>query len=346
MKNSEVVFIQPHQVKISETAYPVIGSDDVLIKMEYVGVCGSDTHTFLDGPYIPPSDPNIKVRMGHEAAGEVVAVGERVIRFKAGDKVVIEPGVPCMKCRFCLEGKYNLCLNMDFLGTSPNYRGAMTEFMAYPERMTYHLPASLTALEGALIEPAAVGLHSAMLGQAAPGKKVVILGAGCIGLFVLQSCLLLGASEIIIVDIIGNRLELASKLGARVTLNATACDVKTSVMELTEGLGADIVFEATGLSSSASLAVQLISRGGRILIVGTIPVETPINFLKINREVTIQTVFRYVNTFPLVIESAVAGKIDLKSVVSQIYPYEQIQEALEDITTHKDQIIKGLIKIT
>jgi sugar/nucleoside kinase (ribokinase family) len=181
MKNSKAILQVPGTMKIISAEIPVPKEDEVLIKVEYVGICGSDVHGFESGPFIPPKDPNQEIGLGHECAGTVVAVGSRVRKFKPGDRVNIEPGVPCGHCRYCLEGKYNICPDVDFMATQPNYRGALTHYLCHPESFTYKLPDNMDTMEGALVEPAAVGMHAAMLADVKPGKKIIILGAGCIG---------------------------------------------------------------------------------------------------------------------------------------------------------------------
>ena len=214
MKNSEAILVTPKQFEIQECPVPEPKDHEILMKVEYVGMCGSDIHGFEFGPFIPPKDPNQKIGLGHEVAGEVVKVGSKVTRFKAGDKVLIEPGVPDDKCEYCRTGRYNICPDVDFMATQPNYKGALTQYMTHPEEWTYHIPEGMTTMEAALVEPAAVGMHAAILGGAQLGKSIVILGGGTIGLMVLQACKSLGATDITVVDIMQNRLDLALKLGA------------------------------------------------------------------------------------------------------------------------------------
>ncbi len=204
MKNSKAILKTPGTMTIMAADIPVPKENEVLIKVEYVGICGSDVHGFESGPFIPPKDPNQEIGLGHECAGKVIAVGKRVSKFKPGDRVNIEPGVPCGHCRYCLEGKYNICPDVDFMATQPNYRGALTHYLCHPESFTYKLPDNMDTMEGALVEPAAVGMHAAMLADVKPGKKIVILGAGCIGLMTLQACKCLGATNIAVVDVLEN----------------------------------------------------------------------------------------------------------------------------------------------
>ena len=345
MKNTEAILVTPGTMKIQDAPMPEPKDDEVLLKVEYVGICGSDIHGFESGPFIPPKNPNQKIGLGHECGGTVVGVGSKVKKIKVGDRVNIEPGIPCGKCKFCLSGHYNICPDVDFLATQPNYRGALTNYITHPESLTYKLPDNMDTMEGALVEPAAVGMHAAMEADVKPGKKIVILGAGCIGLMTLQACRVMGATEIVVVDMIEKRLNMAKKLGAMETINGGKEDTVARAKEILGDLGADIVFETAGARATAAQTTKLVMRGGRIMIVGTVPGDTPVNFLSINREVKIQTVFRYANNYPMTIEAISSGRFDVKSMVTDIYDYKDVQRAFEESLSRKSEIIKGVIKV-
>lgn len=345
MKNTKAILETPGKMVIKDADFPHPGKDEVLLKVDTVGICGSDVHGFESGPFIPPKDPNQEIGLGHECAGVIVEVGENVTDFKPGDRVCIEPGVPCGECEFCLSGHYKLCPDVDFMATQPNYRGALTNYLVHPASFTFHLPDNMDMTEGALVEPASVGMHAAMMGEARPGKKIVILGAGCIGLMTLQACKAMGANEIIVIDRIEKRLNKAKELGAKAVVDTRSEDAVQAVREIFGDLGADVVFETAGAQATARMAPELVKRGGKIMIVGTIPGETPIDFLKINREVTIQTVFRYANCYPTVIDAISSGRFDVKSMVTDVYPYQDVQRAFEESISRKDEMIKGVIKM-
>lgn len=345
MKNTEAILVTPGTMRIQEAAVPTPAENEVLVKVEYVGICGSDIHGFQSGPFIPPTDTNQKIGLGHECAGTVVRTGAKVTKFKPGDRVNLEPGVPCGKCRFCLSGHYNICPDVDFFATAPRYRGALTNYITHPEAFTYKLPDNMDTMEGALVEPAAVGVHAAMEADIKPGQKVVILGAGCIGLMTLQACKVMGASEIVVSDVIGKRLDMAKKLGASAVVNGMEEDTVSRCKELLGDLGADVVFETAGSPVTAKQTTQLVMRGGRIMIVGTVPGDTPVNFLRINREVHIQTVFRYANNYPMTMDMISSGRFDVKSMVTDVYDYRDVQRAFEESVSRKADIIKGVIKM-
>ena len=349
MKNSEAILVTPKHFEIQECPMPEPKDNEILMKVEYVGMCGSDIHGFEFGPFIPPKDPNQKIGLGHEVAGEVVKVGAKVTKFKPGDKVLIEPGVPDDSCEYCREGRYNICPAVDFMATQPNYKGALCQYMTHPEEWTYHVPEGMTTMEAALVEPAAVGMHAAILGEARLGKSIVILGAGTIGLMVLQACLSLGATDITVVDVMQKRLDLALKLGAKRVINGkeqNTVEVLRSE-ELYGDHGVELVFECAGAVFTAQQAVEIVSRGGKIMMVGTQSNPVPINFLKINREVTIQTSFRYCNNYPQPNEAIATGKFNVKDMVTHVYDYKDVQKAFEEAIdpVKKCDMIKGVVKV-
>ena len=343
--NSEAILVTPGTMEIKPCPVPEPVDDQVLIEVDTVGICGSDVHGFQCGPFIPPKDPNQKIGLGHEYAGVVVGVGPKVTKFKVGDRVCAEPGVPAPNTHYVLEGRYNICPTIDFLATQPNYRGALTHYITHPEGFVYHLPDSMDMVEGALVEPAAVGMHAAMKGGATLGKKIVILGAGCIGLMTLQACRSLGATEIVVVDVLQKRLDMAKKLGAAHVVNGKDQDTVAFCKDLFGDDGADIVFETAGSKFTCMQALDIVGRGNKIMIVGTISEPVPINFLKINREVTIQTVFRYCNNYQQTIDAISSGAFDVKSMVTHVYDYEDVQRAFDESVNCKADIIKGVIKV-
>lgn len=346
MKNTEAILVTPKKFEIQETEIRDPEGHELLIKVEYVGMCGSDIHGFEFGPFIPPKDPNQKIGLGHEVCGEVVKVGDKVQKFKVGDKVIVEPGVPDLSTNYSKTGRYNICPSVDFLATQPNYKGALTNYMLHPEEWCFKLPDNMDTMEGALVEPAAVGVHAARLGGARPNKSIVVFGAGCIGLMTLQACLANGATDVIVVDIVEKRLEKAKELGAKTVINSLETDLVEYIND-NYPLGVDLVFEAAGNQITTDQAVNIVARGGKIMMVGTHSKPVPINFLKINREVTIQTSFRYCNDFPETINAISSGKINVKTMVSNIYDYKDVQKAFEEAIDEKKklEIIKGVVKV-
>lgn len=196
----------------TERDIPTPKDDEVLVKLDYVGICGSDLHYYESGAigdYVvePP------FVLGHEPGGVVVEVGKDVKHLKVGDKVALEPGKTCGHCEFCKQGKYNLCPDVVFFATPP-VDGVFQEYVAHEADLCFKLPENVSTLEGALIEPLAVGFHAAIQGDAHLGQKAVVMGAGCIGLVSMMALKARGVSEVYVVDIMEKRLEKALELGA------------------------------------------------------------------------------------------------------------------------------------
>ena len=230
MKNKAFYMTGIEKMEPGEAPIPALKPNDVLIKIKAVGICGSDLHYFTKGnignfvvtpPYI----------LGHEAAGEIVSVGSHVKNLKVGDRVCMEPGVPCMACEECLTGHYNLCKDLTFWATPP-YEGCLCEYVVHSAAFTFKIPDKMSFVEGALIEPLAVGLHACNLGDVGLGQTVAIIGSGCIGLVTLLSAKARGATKIIIGDIIDKRLEKAAELGG-ITVNTSETSFADKVMKLT-----------------------------------------------------------------------------------------------------------------
>lgn len=327
-----------------EDEMPKPGPGEVVVEVEYVGVCGSDLHFFESG-MIGPRRIEGQQTLGHEAAGVVYEVGEGVTELAVGDRVAIEPGIACGKCRYCREGYYNLCPDVHFISSNP-YQGAMRQFIAHPANLCFKLPPNVSTLEGALIEPLAVGMHAARQSCVELGNTVVILGCGCIGLTTLLSVKAMGATRIIVTDLCDNRLEMATSLGATETINSGKVDPVARVMELTDNDGADIVFETAGSRFTAAQTGGLVRRGGVIMIVGNVFGETPFNFHQIStKEVTIKSVFRYRNIYPLAIKAIQSGKINVKAIASDIFDFNHIEEGMLKAIREKDNVVKVVIKV-
>lgn len=345
MDNTIAVLEKPGLMNIKPAPKPKPKDNEVLIKVSEVGMCGSDIHGFQFGPYLPPKDPNQVVGLGHEIAGIVEGIGKDVTNFKIGDRVCIEPGIPCYKCEFCLSGHYNVCPHVDFMATAPNYKGALTNYLTHPENLTFHLPDSMSLVEGALVEPAAVGVHAVEMGGNLLGKTIVILGSGAIGLMTTMVAKASGAGKIVVVDVLKNRLEKAKEVGATATFDGRDQNIIEEIKAIVGPYGADLVYETAGSVITAKLGLQLVKRTGKFLIVGTIPGETPVDFLSINREVTIQTVFRYVNDYPKTIDMINKGTLDVLKITDKYFDYRDTQKAFDFAVNNKSDFIKGVITV-
>ena len=252
-----------NKIGFTEAPIPTPKADEVLVKLDYVGICGSDLHYYETGAIgnfiVEP--PFI---LGHEPGGVVVEVGENVTHLKVGDKVALEPGKTCGHCEFCKQGKYNLCPDVIFFATPP-VDGVFQEYVAHEADLCFKLPENVSTMEGALIEPLAVGFHAANQGDAKLGQKAVVMGAGCIGLVSMMALKAKGVSEVYVVDIMDKRLEKAMELGATGVINGMKEDVLERVKELTGGLGTDLVIETAGTEITTRQAINIAKKGDSTL---------------------------------------------------------------------------------
>lgn len=333
------------KMEIRDIEMPKAGAKEVLVELEYVGICGSDVHYFHDGrcgDYKVEGD----FMLGHECAGTVVALGEGVEHLKVGDKVALEPGITCGQCEFCKTGRYNLCPDVQFLATPP-VQGCYENYIAFPENMCFKLPDSISTKEGALVEPLSVGMHAANQGDVKLGDSVVILGAGCIGLVTLLACKAHGATDITVVDVIPKRLDYALKLGATRVINGREADAVGEVDKLTDGAGVDKVFETAGSPITIQQTPYMVKNGGTIVLVGISAQEKiEYNFAKIMaKEARIESVFRYRNIYPQAIAAIADGIIDVSGIVTHEFDFDDIQEAFDCAINNKDEVVKAVIKI-
>ena len=333
------------KIGFTERDIPVPKDDEVLVKLEYVGICGSDLHYYESGAI---GDYVVKPPfvLGHEPGGVVVEVGKNVSHLKVGDRVALEPGKTCGHCEFCKEGKYNLCPDVIFFATPP-VDGVFQEYVAHEADLCFKLPDNVSTLEGALIEPLAVGFHAAIQGDAHLGQKAVVMGSGCIGLVSMMALKARGVSEVYVVDIMEKRLYKAMELGADGVINGAKEDVVSKVMELTGGKGADLVIETAGTEITTRQAISLTKKGSTIVLVGysksgemTLPMS-----LALDKELTFKTVFRYRNIYPMAIDAVAKGKVNLKGIVTDIFTLDQAQEAMDHSVHNKADIVKAVIKI-
>lgn len=332
---------------IREIDVPQIADDQVLVELEYVGVCGSDVHYYHYGKCgTYEIDPGQEFMLGHECAGTVVEVGASVTDLQPGDRVALEPGITCGTCEFCKSGQYNLCPDVVFLATPP-VQGCYEQYIAFPANMCFKLPDNVSTKEGALIEPLAVGFHAANQGDVQVGDTVVILGGGCIGLVTLLSCKAHGAGQVILADIVEARLEKAKELGADVVINSAQTDIVEEIKKLTGARGVDKVFETAGSPITIAQTPFLACKGGTIVLVGiAAQEEISYNFAQVmDKELTIKSVFRYRNIFPKAIAAVSAGAIDVSGIVTHEFDLDHIQEAFDEAVHNKTDLVKAIIRM-
>lgn len=332
------------KIEFVKRPIPQITDQEVLVKLEYVGICGSDLHYYetgrIGGFIVTP--PFV---LGHEAAGVVVEIGPAVKNLKIGDRVALEPGKTCGTCAFCKTGRYNLCPDVIFFATPP-VDGVFQEYVAHVADLCFKLPDEVSSLEGALIEPLSIGFHAARQGGATAGQTAVVMGAGCIGLVALLALKAMGVTRVYIVDVLQNRLDKARELGAAAAINAREQDVVQVVRDLTDGQGCDLVIETAGTEITTRQAMEITKKGATIVLVGysargemTLPVS-----MALDKELTFKTVFRYRHIYPIAIEAAASGAIDLKRIVTNLYEFDNLAAAMDESCHKKAEIVKAVVR--
>jgi L-iditol 2-dehydrogenase len=338
------VLVEAGQVELRRVAKPDVGPFDVLVAPRAVGICGSDLHLYRHGK-IGTSVVERPLILGHEPAGEVVAVGDSVRELKPGDRVVVEPGIACGGCAWCQRGDYNLCPHVRFLGIPPS-DGAMAELVAVPARFVHRLPDAMSWAEGAMIEPFAIGLQAVKSAGVRTGEAVVVLGAGPIGLMILQAARIAGAATLISIDVAERPLALAARLGATATLDAREPNLIERVHDLTGG-GADHAIEAVGARATVENALQIVRRGGTVTLVG-IAAEPgiPLDTIRIVRTgLTIRSSFRYTHVHPTAIALAAAQRVDLNALVTHRYDLASVSEAFQEVSAGLNGVVKAVVEL-
>ncbi|XP_046966675.1 sorbitol dehydrogenase-like [Vanessa cardui] len=329
--NLTAVLHKTKDLRLEQTPIPQIADDEVLLRMDCVGICGSDVHYWQTGScgHFVLKEPMI---MGHEASGVVAKLGAKVKNLKVGDRVAIEPGVPCRYCEFCKTGRYHLCPDIQFCATPPVH-GNLARYYKHAADFCYKLPDHVSMEEGALLEPLSVGIHACRRGGVTAGNSVLILGGGPIGLVTLLSARAMGASKIIITDLLQSRLDMAKKLGADYTLlvnkDSNEADIVRKVHELL-GTHPDISIDASGAQSTVRLALLATKSGGVAVLVGMGSPELTLPLAgAVAREVDIRGIFRYVNEYPIALSMVASGQVDVKPLVTHHFSMEDTLEAYE-----------------
>lgn len=333
------------KIEFTEREIPKPKNDEVLVKLEYIGVCGSDLHYYEHGAI-----GNFIVKtpfvLGHECSGTVVEIGEKVKHLKVGDRVALEPGKTCGECEFCRTGRYNLCPDVIFFATPP-VDGVFQEYVAHPESLSFKLSEKISTVEGALIEPLAVGMHAARQGNATIGQTAFVTGTGCIGLCSMLALKACGISKVYVIDVIKKRLDKALELGATGVIDASKEDVVKRVLELTDGKGSDLTIETAGVEATTNQAIQFAKKGSTIVLVGyskTGMINMNVG-MSLDKELTFKTVFRYRHMFPLCIDAIESGAINIKNIVTNTYNFSDLQRGLDDSVNDKANIVKTVIKM-
>jgi L-iditol 2-dehydrogenase len=338
------VLTEINKIELKDLPRPDPRDNEALVKVKHVGICGSDVHYYEHGRIgnFIVKQPLI---LGHECAGEIVALGRKTKGLKIGDTVAMEPGVTCGRCEFCMEGRYNLCPDVAFMATPP-VDGAFAEYVTHPAHLCFKLPPGMDTVEGALIEPLSVAFQAVSQAQIKPGRTATVLGAGCIGLVTIMALINAGITKIYCVDALAKRLAKAGEIGAT-PVDLTQTDSLAEILERTGNRGTDYVFEASGNAAAIRHTTRLVARGGTIVMIGlSADSEIGCDFNSlIDKEASIKTVFRYANHYRPAIDAVASGRINLKTLVSDYYPLDEVARAFATSVEHKSDIIKIVIKM-
>jgi L-iditol 2-dehydrogenase len=316
MSNPSAVLYATRDLRIEERPMPEPGPDEVLVNVRAIGICGSDVHYYEHGrigPYVV-EQPMV---IGHESAGTIVAVGSAVDSGRVGELVALEPGVPCRNCEQCLAGRYNLCPDVVFFATPP-VDGSIANYVTIDARFAHRAPDGLTFEQAAMAEPVSVGVWASRKAHISAGDRVLVTGAGPIGLYAAQVARAFGAGTVTVTDISDFRLDTARKLG----LNAERAD---SPLDSTF----DVLLECSGAAPALTSGMKRLAPAGRIVLVGmgadTVSIDVP---LLQGKELTLTGIFRYANTYPTALQLIAAGSVDVESVITHRFDLEHTEDAL------------------
>jgi L-iditol 2-dehydrogenase len=323
--------------------------NEVQIQIGKVGICGSDVHYWQHGRIgdFVVREPMI---LGHECAGTVVEVGAKVSHLQVGDRVAIEPGVPRLSTDisnyYMKRGQYNLCPDIFFFATPPDH-GSFCSLVNHSADYCFKLPDGVSLEEGAMIEPLSTGIYAARVAPVRMGDTVVITGAGPIGLMNVLACRAAGASQIIVSDMVEERLNVALEIGATRVVKGGAPELKSVAHELTDGRGADVSIECAGHPAALGAAIGAARAGATVVLIGMPPgdsVEINLNDL-IVREITLRPIFRYNNTFPTGIALLASGAVDVKPLISKRFELAEVPEAFQYVVDNRETCVKAVVNV-
>jgi len=326
-------------IRIEDIPRPKIRTDEVLVKVKAVGICGSELHAY-EGVSQRRTPPLV---MGHEFSGEIAEVEKEVSNLKLGERVVVDPLKRCGMCTPCVRGQGSVCRNVKLLGLHTS--GAFAEYVAVPVLNCYVLPDHVTFEEGAMAEPLSVAIRAVNNTDVKLGDTVVIIGAGIIGLMILKAAKAAGAGTLIVSDVVDYRLDYAKTFGADVAINSKTENPVTRVMELTNGSGADVVFEAVGLEATVQQGMQMLAIGGKLTVVGMLSKTMTLDVMSIvTRELQINGSYAYAqDDFRRALSYLYNKKIEVKPLITNKLPLEKIKEGFEILSEKKEKALKIIL---
>ena len=338
-----LLYAGPYTLEYTDWPEPQVGDDDILVRVKACGICGSDVagHTGRTGRRLPP------LIMGHEAAGVVERMGGNVKDFTPGDRICFDSTVYCNQCPACKTGQYNRCVKRQVLGVSvPEFKrhGAFAEFVAVPHWICAKLPEDMSFVQACLLEPASIGTHAANRPPISKGDTIAVLGAGTIGLFILQGAGLRGAKTIAC-DINDFRLDLAKQVGADACINSAKTNLKDEIQKRTDGRGTDVTFEAVGFGETFRQAISITKTGGTIVAVGNLQKETEFNLQElVSRELAFIGSYASAGEFRTCIGLIASGKINVGPLISEVLPLKEGPAAFKRLLEAKENLLKIVLE--
>jgi L-iditol 2-dehydrogenase len=338
-----LILTEYKKLVFTDSPTPQVAENDVLIRVNSCGICGSDIHGFdgSTGRRIPP------VIMGHEASGDIVSTGRNVQAWKPGDRVTFDSTIFCGKCDYCRQGLVNLCDNRRVLGVScGDYRqnGAFAEYVAVPEHILYRLPNDVTYEQAAMVEPVSIAFHSVNLTPRTINDTVVVVGAGMIGLLVIQTLRLVGCGKIIAMDIDPARLKIAAQFGADYCLLSDN-ESPSHVFELTGGRGADIALDVVGINQSVNTAVACLKKNGSLTLIGNISphIDLPLQSI-VTRQVTLRGSCASNGEYGACLDMIARKAINVDPIISAVAPLEEGEVWFNRLYNKEGDFLKVILK--
>ena len=334
------------ELRLDRLPQPIPGPGQVLLRVATVGVCGSDVHYYLHGR-IGTQIVTKPIVMGHEFSAWVAELGPGVEDLAVGQLVSIEPGISCGRCEPCLHGHPNLCPNVRFCGTPP-IDGVFAEYTIMPAENCFPLPEGFSPIEGAMLEPLGIAIHTVDLAHLQAGQTVAVLGGGPIGLLIAAAAKAAGASEVFMTEPLAHRRRFALEYIADAALNPYDVDVVGEIRRLTGGRGVDVAFEAAGESDTPQQAAAVARIGGKVIVAG-IPTDDTMNMNAStvrHKGLTIKVVRRMKHTYPRAIRLVQTGMVDVKPLATHHFPLERIDQAFELVADYRDGVLRAMIQIS
>ncbi len=335
--------VGPRQIRLEEAPVPAPGPGDALVRIEAVGICGSDLHYYAHGRIGDSRLPAGHV-LGHEVAGVVDALGPDTAGPAPGTAVAVDPAIHCGRCRFCAEGNPNFCRHLRFFGSPPT-PGALREYLVHPAAFLHPLPPGLPLPVGAIVEALGVAIHAVDLGHLAVGDSVAVFGCGPIGLLIAAVARLAGARGVLATEPLAHRRKVAPEFGVAAAFDPADDDVVAAIRERTGGDGVDVAFDVAGRGAATTHAVQAVRPGGTLVLVGYWPADevTLPGITAMRKGLTLRFVRRMKHTFPRALDLAHRGQVSLSALITHEFPLGRVAEAFARAEQRSPDVVKAVV---